>query len=61
MVPPPAPRRSSFSEGQRGQGRGGSRGHVRSMSDMGINHKHRHGECVFVCVCVAGERVGYVC
>nr|XP_029487828.1 run domain Beclin-1-interacting and cysteine-rich domain-containing protein isoform X3 [Oncorhynchus nerka] len=43
-VPPPAPRRSSFSEGQRGQGRGGSRGHIRSMSDMGINHKHRHGE-----------------
>uniref|UniRef100_A0A8C8GV95 RUN domain-containing protein n=1 Tax=Oncorhynchus tshawytscha TaxID=74940 RepID=A0A8C8GV95_ONCTS len=44
LVPPPAPRRSSFSEGQRGQGRGGSRGHIRSMSDMGINHKHRHGE-----------------
>uniref|UniRef100_A0A673ZN32 Rubicon autophagy regulator n=1 Tax=Salmo trutta TaxID=8032 RepID=A0A673ZN32_SALTR len=44
VVPPPAPRRSSFSEGQRGQGRGGSRGHIRSMSDMGINHKHRHGE-----------------
>uniref|UniRef100_A0AAZ3NNJ3 RUN domain-containing protein n=1 Tax=Oncorhynchus tshawytscha TaxID=74940 RepID=A0AAZ3NNJ3_ONCTS len=42
LVPPPAPRRSSFSEGQRGQGRGGSRGHIRSMSDMGINHKHRH-------------------
>uniref|UniRef100_A0A8C7F2N1 Rubicon autophagy regulator n=1 Tax=Oncorhynchus kisutch TaxID=8019 RepID=A0A8C7F2N1_ONCKI len=44
LVPPPTPRRSSFSEGQRGQGRGGSRGHIRSMSDMGINHKHRHGE-----------------
>ncbi|XP_031642295.1 run domain Beclin-1-interacting and cysteine-rich domain-containing protein isoform X1 [Oncorhynchus kisutch] len=45
LVPPPTPRRSSFSEGQRGQGRGGSRGHIRSMSDMGINHKHRHGGC----------------
>ncbi|CAB1324713.1 unnamed protein product [Coregonus sp. 'balchen'] len=43
VVPPSAPRRSSFSEGQRGQGRGGSRGHIRSMSDTGINHKHRHG------------------
>eukprot|EP00063_Salmo_salar_P030490 XP_014005325.1 PREDICTED: run domain Beclin-1 interacting and cysteine-rich containing protein [Salmo salar] len=42
-VPPPTPRRSSFSEGQREPGRGGSRGHVRSMSDTGINSKHRHG------------------
>nr|XP_029487827.1 run domain Beclin-1-interacting and cysteine-rich domain-containing protein isoform X2 [Oncorhynchus nerka] len=51
-VPPPAPRRSSFSEGQRGQGRGGSRGHIRSMSDMGINHKHRHESLVGVDCCV---------
>ncbi|KAK6320663.1 hypothetical protein J4Q44_G00097700 [Coregonus suidteri] len=40
-VPPPAPRRSSFSEGQREPGRRGSRGHIRSMSDTGINNKHR--------------------
>ncbi|KAM8745807.1 run domain Beclin-1-interacting and cysteine-rich domain-containing protein isoform 3-T3 [Acanthopagrus schlegelii] len=41
LVPPP-PRRSSFSEGQRGQGRG-SRGHTRSFSDTGINQKLRNG------------------
>ncbi|XP_036970008.1 run domain Beclin-1-interacting and cysteine-rich domain-containing protein isoform X2 [Acanthopagrus latus] len=40
LVPPP-PRRSSFSEGQRGQGRG-SRGHTRSFSDTGINQKLRN-------------------
>nr|XP_046157677.1 run domain Beclin-1-interacting and cysteine-rich domain-containing protein-like isoform X2 [Oncorhynchus gorbuscha] len=51
-VPPPVPRRSSFSEGQRGQGRGGSRGHIRSMSDMVINHKHRHESLVGVDCCV---------
>ncbi|KAM9502048.1 run domain Beclin-1-interacting and cysteine-rich domain-containing protein-like isoform 3-T3 [Salvelinus alpinus] len=45
-VPPPTPRRSSFSEGQREPGRGGSRGHVRSMSDTGINSKHRHESLV---------------
>uniref|UniRef100_A0A673XXS3 RUN domain-containing protein n=1 Tax=Salmo trutta TaxID=8032 RepID=A0A673XXS3_SALTR len=47
-VPPPTPRRSSFSEGQREPGRLGSRGHIRSMSDTGINSKHRHGEHVCV-------------
>lgn len=40
---PPPPRRSSFSEGQRGPGRG-SRGHTRSFSDTGINQKLRNGE-----------------
>lgn len=44
LVPPP-PRRSSFSEGQRGQGRG-SRGHTRSFSDTGINQKLRNGEFI---------------
>ncbi|KAF3835204.1 hypothetical protein F7725_027762, partial [Dissostichus mawsoni] len=39
---PPPPRRSSFSEGQRGPGRG-SRGHTRSLSDTGINQKLRNG------------------
>ncbi|XP_037830033.1 run domain Beclin-1-interacting and cysteine-rich domain-containing protein isoform X2 [Kryptolebias marmoratus] len=34
------PRRSSFSEGQRGPGRG-ARGHTRSFSDTGINQKLR--------------------
>ncbi|XP_030289022.1 run domain Beclin-1-interacting and cysteine-rich domain-containing protein isoform X3 [Sparus aurata] len=38
----PPPRRSSFSEVQRGQGRG-SRGHTRSFSDTGINQKLRNG------------------
>ncbi|CAB1314322.1 unnamed protein product [Coregonus sp. 'balchen'] len=51
-VPPPAPRRSSFSEGQREPGRRGSRGHIRSMSDTGINNKHRPGERARVCLCV---------
>nr|XP_046246935.1 run domain Beclin-1-interacting and cysteine-rich domain-containing protein isoform X2 [Scatophagus argus] len=37
----PPPRRSSFSEGQRGSGRG-SRGHTRSFSDTGINQKLRN-------------------
>ncbi|XP_010734935.3 run domain Beclin-1-interacting and cysteine-rich domain-containing protein isoform X1 [Larimichthys crocea] len=41
LVAPP-PRRSSFSEGQRGPGRG-SRGHTRSFSDTGINQKLRNG------------------
>lgn len=40
---PPLPRRSSFSEGQRGPGRG-SKGHTRSFSDTGINHKLRNGK-----------------
>ncbi|XP_057697901.1 run domain Beclin-1-interacting and cysteine-rich domain-containing protein isoform X1 [Corythoichthys intestinalis] len=39
---PPPPRRSSFSEGQKEPGRG-SRGHTRSFSDTGINHKLRKG------------------
>ncbi|XP_042178841.1 run domain Beclin-1-interacting and cysteine-rich domain-containing protein isoform X4 [Oncorhynchus tshawytscha] len=56
-VPPPTPRRSSFSEGQREPGRGGSRGHVRSMSDTGINSKHRHGEHV----CAAESLVAEDC
>ncbi|XP_053285743.1 run domain Beclin-1-interacting and cysteine-rich domain-containing protein isoform X1 [Pleuronectes platessa] len=38
---PPPPRRSSFSEVQRGSGRG-SRGHTRSFSDTGINQKLRN-------------------
>ncbi|XP_070765116.1 run domain Beclin-1-interacting and cysteine-rich domain-containing protein isoform X1 [Enoplosus armatus] len=37
----PPPRRSSFSEGQRGPGRG-SRGHTRSLSDTGVNEKLRN-------------------
>lgn len=41
LVPPP-PRRSSFSEGQRAPGRG-SRGHMRSFSDTGINQKVQNG------------------
>lgn len=39
---PPTPRRSSFSEGQRGLGRV-PRGHTRSFSDTGINQKLRNG------------------
>ncbi|XP_069377983.1 run domain Beclin-1-interacting and cysteine-rich domain-containing protein isoform X1 [Paralichthys olivaceus] len=39
---PPPPRRSSFSELQRGPGRG-SRGHTRSFSDTGVNQKLRNG------------------
>ncbi|XP_069009541.1 run domain Beclin-1-interacting and cysteine-rich domain-containing protein isoform X4 [Embiotoca jacksoni] len=43
LVPAPAPpRRSSFSEGQKGPGRG-SRGHTRSFSDTGLNQKLRNG------------------
>ncbi|XP_075944230.1 run domain Beclin-1-interacting and cysteine-rich domain-containing protein isoform X2 [Anarhichas minor] len=38
---PPPPRRSSFSEGQRGPGRE-PRGHTRSFSDTGINQKLRN-------------------
>ncbi|KAM4629565.1 run domain Beclin-1-interacting and cysteine-rich domain-containing protein isoform 2-T2 [Polymixia lowei] len=38
---PPLPRRSSFSEGQRGPGRG-TRGHTRSLSDTGVGQKQRH-------------------
>lgn len=41
MLPPP--RRSSYSEGQKGPGRG-SRGHTRSFSDTGINQKLRNGK-----------------
>ncbi|XP_054907366.1 run domain Beclin-1-interacting and cysteine-rich domain-containing protein isoform X3 [Poeciliopsis prolifica] len=36
------PRRSSFSEGQRGPGRG-AKGHTRSFSDTGISQKLRNG------------------
>lgn len=39
----PQPRRSSFSEGQRGAG-WGSQGHTRSFSDTGINQKLRNGK-----------------
>ncbi|XP_039666560.1 run domain Beclin-1-interacting and cysteine-rich domain-containing protein isoform X5 [Perca fluviatilis] len=39
---PPPPRRSSFSEGQRGPVRG-SRAHTRSFSDTGVNQKLRNG------------------
>lgn len=39
----PPPRCSSFSEGQKGSGRG-SRGHTRSFSDTGINQKLRNGK-----------------
>ncbi|KAG7456921.1 hypothetical protein MATL_G00241060 [Megalops atlanticus] len=39
---PPTPRRSSFSEGQGGSGRG-CRGHTRSLSDTGIAQKHSQG------------------
>ncbi|KAG7514974.1 hypothetical protein JOB18_046776 [Solea senegalensis] len=39
---PPPPRRSSYSELQRGPGRG-SRGHTRSFSDTGVNQKLRNG------------------
>ncbi|CAL1593494.1 unnamed protein product [Knipowitschia caucasica] len=41
LLAPPPPRRSSFSEGQRGPGRG-SRGHTRSFSDTGLNQKLRN-------------------
>ncbi|XP_039666556.1 run domain Beclin-1-interacting and cysteine-rich domain-containing protein isoform X2 [Perca fluviatilis] len=40
---PPPPRRSSFSEGQRGPVRG-SRAHTRSFSDTGVNQKLRNGK-----------------
>ncbi|XP_028977337.2 run domain Beclin-1-interacting and cysteine-rich domain-containing protein isoform X3 [Esox lucius] len=50
---PPAPhRRSSFSEGQRGPGRGGHKGHARSVSDTGINQKHRLESSVTEDCCV---------
>lgn len=39
----PPPRRSSYSEGQKGPGRA-SRGHTRSFSDTGINQKIRNGK-----------------
>ncbi|XP_034531818.1 run domain Beclin-1-interacting and cysteine-rich domain-containing protein [Notolabrus celidotus] len=39
----PQPRRSSFSEGQRGPSRV-TRGHTRSFSDTGVNQKLRNGE-----------------
>ncbi|KAM4575359.1 run domain Beclin-1-interacting and cysteine-rich domain-containing protein isoform 1-T1 [Fundulus diaphanus] len=39
---PTPPRRSSFSEGQRGPGRG-AKGHTRSFSDTGISQKLRNG------------------
>ncbi|KAM6938297.1 run domain Beclin-1-interacting and cysteine-rich domain-containing protein [Lycodopsis pacificus] len=38
---PPPPRRSSFSEGQRGPGRA-AKGHARSFSDTGVNQKLRN-------------------
>ncbi|XP_041646775.1 run domain Beclin-1-interacting and cysteine-rich domain-containing protein isoform X2 [Cheilinus undulatus] len=42
---PPQPRRSSFSEGQRGPGRG-TRGHARSFSDTGVSQKLRNESAV---------------
>ncbi|XP_045905362.1 run domain Beclin-1-interacting and cysteine-rich domain-containing protein isoform X1 [Micropterus dolomieu] len=45
----PPPRRSSFSEGQRGPGRG-SRGHTRSFSDTGVNQKLRNESAVDGCM-----------
>ncbi|XP_069558343.1 run domain Beclin-1-interacting and cysteine-rich domain-containing protein isoform X3 [Brachyistius frenatus] len=42
VLAPAPPRRSSFSEGQKGPGRG-SRGHTRSFSDTGLNQKLRNG------------------
>ncbi|XP_029356838.1 run domain Beclin-1-interacting and cysteine-rich domain-containing protein isoform X2 [Echeneis naucrates] len=44
----PPPRRSSFSEGQRGPGRG-ARGHTRSFSDTGVNQKLRNESVVDSC------------
>lgn len=41
-VAPTAPRRSSFSEGQRGPGKS-TLGHTRSFSDTGLNQKLRNG------------------
>uniref|UniRef100_A0A1A8HQS7 KIAA0226 n=1 Tax=Nothobranchius kuhntae TaxID=321403 RepID=A0A1A8HQS7_NOTKU len=41
-VAPTPQRRSSFSEGQKGRGRG-PRGHTRSFSDTGLNQKLRNG------------------
>ncbi|XP_069558342.1 run domain Beclin-1-interacting and cysteine-rich domain-containing protein isoform X2 [Brachyistius frenatus] len=41
VLAPAPPRRSSFSEGQKGPGRG-SRGHTRSFSDTGLNQKLRN-------------------
>lgn len=45
----PPNRRSSFSEGQKGPGRG-SRGHMRSFSDTGISTKLRSGKLTLVCL-----------
>ncbi|KAF1385599.1 hypothetical protein PFLUV_G00109470 [Perca fluviatilis] len=45
---PPPPRRSSFSEGQRGPVRG-SRAHTRSFSDTGVNQKLRNESAVDDC------------
>lgn len=42
---PNPPRRSSFSEGQKGPGRG-AKGHTRSFSDTGISQKLRNGEWI---------------
>ncbi|XP_068599332.1 run domain Beclin-1-interacting and cysteine-rich domain-containing protein [Brachionichthys hirsutus] len=42
LAVPPPPRRLSFSEVQRGPGRG-PRGHMRSFSDTGLNQKLRNG------------------
>uniref|UniRef100_A0A8C5BZI3 Rubicon autophagy regulator n=1 Tax=Gadus morhua TaxID=8049 RepID=A0A8C5BZI3_GADMO len=41
-VAPPPPRRSSFSEGQRGPARV-TRGHIRSISDTGVDQKRQGG------------------
>lgn len=41
-VAPPPPRRSSFSEAPRATGRS-SRGHMRSLSDTGLNQKLKNG------------------
>uniref|UniRef100_A0AAX7VV43 RUN domain-containing protein n=1 Tax=Astatotilapia calliptera TaxID=8154 RepID=A0AAX7VV43_ASTCA len=49
-------RRSSFSEGQKGPGRG-LKGHTRSFSDTGVNQKLRNGDavckCLFLWLCVS--------
>ncbi|KAJ8418887.1 hypothetical protein AAFF_G00003860 [Aldrovandia affinis] len=44
----PTPRRSSYSEGQGGPGRG-CKGHTRSLSDTGVAQKHSHESAADVC------------
>uniref|UniRef100_A0A3Q1BUP7 RUN domain-containing protein n=1 Tax=Amphiprion ocellaris TaxID=80972 RepID=A0A3Q1BUP7_AMPOC len=48
---PAQPRRSSFSEGQKGPSKA-TRGHTRSFSDTGVNQKLRN---VFTCVCLVAS------